>query len=221
MKKLTLILLTLLSYSSFAQKNELVFSPGFVYYKVHSSYLPSPDFYSTGHQLAFYYARNIKWLQVGGGIEYGKLNHADEYEYHPGINMYVARRIIAAKPYWAGNLQASYRHTTNKWALHVGPAAGHIRCSAGEEYGFKNNGDVYMNDGAYYKKRGWYIGGQAGASYELLPHLAVSAELTARYADLKRPQPWNGPGPHPGYLLYIWHNRLNLYNFALGVRYVF
>lgn len=219
MKKLNLALLLAVSTQAFAQKNELVLAPGVIYYKIHSSIIPLRDFYNTGHQLAFYYQRNLKWLLVGGGVEYGKLAHAEEYDYIPRLDTTAVRRVIAGKPYWAGNIQASYRCTAKKWTLHAGPSIGYMLASVGEEYGAKNNGDVVIDGRMYYKRKGLYTGGQAGASYEVLPHMAVSAELTARYAFLKDNYPVSTLNHFRS--AFSAYNRLNLYNFSLGLHYKF
>jgi hypothetical protein len=203
MKKLTFLLLLASATTAAAQKNEIALSPGIIRYhnQGHSTdaqnkFEPDPQ-NGYGQKIALLYLRNIKWLQVGGGAELGRLNTMQEDGYIQSI----------AAPYIAGNVLVNYRHLVNRWAYYGGGCIGYMRSNA------------WIDAGGWlgkvkYPLSGFYKGGQIGAAYQLQSRLAVSADITARFAKLEHPD-------DPNSIIVPHYNRLNMYNFSVGVHYKF
>jgi hypothetical protein len=203
MKKLTFLLLLASATTAVAQKNEIILSPGIIRYynqghsmDAQNKFEPDPE-NGYGQKIALFYLRNIKWLQVGGGAELGRLNTMQEDGYTQSI----------AAPYIAGNVLVNYRHLVNRWAFYGGGCIGYMRSNA------------WIDAGGWlgkvkYPLSGFYKGGQIGAAYQPQPSLAVYADITARFAKLEHPD-------DPNSIIVPHYNRLNMYNFSVGVRYVF
>jgi hypothetical protein len=223
MKNLALFLLLALSTPAFAQKNELVLSSGYISYH---AYNPSRfprillvDLNGNGYQLSLYYLHNMNLLQVGGGVEFGQLsaNHEEvtvQSEGPNGVTVNTERmeHYAIADPYIAGNVQVNFRLPLKKWTFYAGGSMGYIKTYATSiehnpsKPGWEGEGDYGLG--------GIYKGAQAGATCKLLPNLALSADIMGRFANLKK-DAYSLTEP------YTLYNRLEIYNFALGVRYRF
>lgn len=215
MKKLTIALLLSLSTSAFAQKNELTFSSGYTLYKVYNSFAKKKGYksglYGDGYQLSLQYMRNIKWLQIGAGVQCGKLS-GETREAYNGFET-----VAIANPYATLNIMANVRLQMRKWTFYAGPCAGYTIGGAVIDYHTGAPSDRWR-DMPRGTLDGFYKGGQLGAVYQLLSNLGISANASAQFTNLNTEKPtWiNGYPWQPPFL-----DRLNKYNFSVGAHYKF
>ncbi|MCD6063701.1 MAG: hypothetical protein K0R82_1612, partial [Flavipsychrobacter sp.] len=188
-------------------------SPGLVSSEAHDLFWHDDR---SGYQLTLSYLRNIKWLQLGGAIEYGRFDPADErkiYTDNKGISFYERR--IVADPYWTVSLLGNYRFSLRKWSFYAGLAAGHIFRRGGAE--FRTSGNSQLSDQTY-TVNGLILGAQAGIVYSLSQRIAISADFMARNSYFDRgiyiPLSNEPNGANP-------YDRLRLHNFGIGVHYRF
>jgi hypothetical protein len=231
MKKLTIILLATLSLPTFAQKNDLVFTTAVINYNGSSSYEPVSGLNKIGGQLGLYYYRNIKWLQIGGGIELGKTFSKEIlWSETPNVQAYQHKKV--ADPFWMAGMLVNYRHAMHShWFFHIGPSVGYMSAATGVRY--RVEGTHASSVASNYQNRdatlnGWYAGGQFGITRNVGRRLALSAEFQLRFAQLAQEKPVyphysgsNGYHMKQLYPVYTGYDKVNMQNFGLGVHYRF